>query len=104
MIEYLAGRGTVLGNYGTYGKIVLENGTFRVADTKTARQYLHERGRDQRRLRDEDRLGAQSAPRAAWRRVSSPGLQPNEAFIMGGKPVRVKYTLSEHGSGGTGKG
>ncbi len=32
-------RAKCLGPYGTYGKIILENGKFRVADAKTARSY-----------------------------------------------------------------
>ncbi|MEJ7607600.1 MAG: hypothetical protein WKF37_15350 [Bryobacteraceae bacterium] len=47
-IEYLGGRGRVLGPYGTYGKIVVENGKFRVASTRRRPGLLHEYRHHQR--------------------------------------------------------
>lgn len=92
VIDYLAGRGPVLGNYGTYGKIVLENGTFRVTDTKTARQYYMNAGV----ISADYEMKIVSVRNRQLGSVEEgfiAGLQPNEAFIMGGKPVRVKYTF-----------
>lgn len=92
VVEYLAGGGRVLGPYGTYGKILIENGTFRVTDTKTARQYYMNAGvisadYEMKIVSVRNRnLGSVEEGFIA-------GLQPNEAFIMAGKPVRVKYTF-----------
>ena len=90
IIEYLAGGGKVLGSYESYGKIVVENGTFRVAGPKVARQYYMNTGvisddyqvkvvgKGNRRLGEveESFLGA---------------LQPGDAFIMGGRCVKVRH-------------
>lgn len=92
VVEYLAGGGRVLGGYRTYGKIVIENGVFRVADRKTARQFYMNAGV----------ISADYEMKVVSVRNRSLGsieegfitsLQPNEAFIMGGKPVKVKYTF-----------
>lgn len=89
VVQYLAGYGKVLGPYGTYGKILLENGKFRVADKKTARTYYMNVGvistdYEMKVVSSRNRhLGAVEETFIA-------SLQPNEAFIMGGRPVRVK--------------
>lgn len=88
VLQYLAGSGKVLGPYGTYGKIILQNGTFRVANTKTARDYYMNAGVistdfEMKVISNRNRqLGAVEEAFIA-------SLQPNEAFIMGGKPVRL---------------
>ena len=89
VIGYLSGQGKVLGSYGTYGKIKIESGSMRVADAKTARNYYLNAGVisadfEMRVVSVRNRqLGAVEESFIA-------GLQPDEAFIMGGKPVRVK--------------
>ncbi len=91
VLEYLAGRGKVLGPYGTYGKIIFADGKFRVADKKTARTYYLNVGvistdYEMKIVSSRNRhLGAVEESFIA-------SLQPNEAFIMGGRPVRVKHT------------
>ena len=86
IVTYLAGGGRVLGSYGTYGKIVVENGRFRVASRAVARDYYMNIGtisddfqvkivtRAQRRLGEveESFLAA---------------LQPGDAFVIGGRAV-----------------
>jgi ATP-dependent helicase Lhr and Lhr-like helicase len=89
VLRYLAGQGKVLGPYGTYGKVELHNGKFRVANSKTARNYYLNVGvistdYEMKIVSVRNRhLGAVEESFIA-------GLQQNEAFIMGGKPVRVK--------------
>lgn len=89
VLEYLAGRGKVLGAYDTYGKIALNDGKFRVANRKTARDYYMNLGvisadLEMRIVSTKNRmLGAVEESFVS-------GLQPNEAFIMAGRPVRVK--------------
>jgi ATP-dependent helicase Lhr and Lhr-like helicase len=89
VIQYLAGRGKVLGPYGTYGKIVVENGKFRVADKKTARTYYMNVG-----VISSDYemkiVSARNRHLGAVEESFIASLQPNEAFIMSGRPVRVK--------------
>ncbi len=88
VLRYLAGIGKVLGSYGTYGKITLQDGKFKVANTKTARDYYMNAGVistdfEMKVISNRNRqLGAVEEAFIA-------SLQPNEAFIMGGKPVRV---------------
>ncbi len=88
VLHYLAGQGKVLGPYGTFGKIELHDGKFRVANTKTARNYYMNVGvistdYEMKIVSSRNRhLGAVEQSFIA-------GLQPNEAFIMAGKPVRV---------------
>ena len=90
VIQYLAGHGKVLGAYGTYGKIQVNEGKFRVADTKTARSYYLNVGvissdYEMKVISQRHRhLGAVEEAFIA-------SLQPNEAFVMGGKPVRIKH-------------
>ncbi len=89
VLVYLSGGGVVLGPYGTFGKITLHEGKFRVADRKTARNYYLNVGvisteHEMRVVSTRNRqLGA-----VAESFISS--LQPDEAFIIGGKAVRVK--------------
>ncbi len=89
VLHYLSGEGKVLGPYGTYGKIVLNDGKFRVATAKIARNYYLNLGvistdYEMRVISVRNRqLGAVEEAFIA-------SLQPDEAFIMGGKPVRIK--------------
>jgi ATP-dependent Lhr-like helicase len=89
ILQYLAGHGKVLGPYGTYGKIELLESTFRVANKKTAREYYMNLGvisadYEMKIVSSKNRmLGAVEETFIA-------SLQPNEAFIMAGRPMRVK--------------
>ncbi|MBV8821015.1 MAG: hypothetical protein JO022_21835, partial [Acidobacteriaceae bacterium] len=89
IIEYLAGGGKVLGGYGTYGKIIVEDNKFRVASPKVARAYYMNTGvisddfQIQIITRGNHRLGE-----VEENFLSS--LQPGEAFLIGGKPVAIK--------------
>ena len=89
ILHYLAGGGRVLGAYGTYGKILLEEGRFRVASKEVARAYYMNAGvisddfQIQVITRDNRRLGEVEENFLAT-------LQPGEAFLMGGKPVAIK--------------
>lgn len=87
---YLAGGGKVLGGYGdAYGKIILSEGKFRVASRKVSRTYYRNIGTisDDYQLkivgRGNRRLGSVEEEFIAE-------LQPGEAFIIGGKSVRVR--------------
>jgi len=89
VLRYLAGQGKVLGPYGTYGKIVLEDGKFRVAKGRTTRNYYMNVGV----ISSDVEMKVVSARHRMLGAVEESfiaSLQPNEAFIMGGKPVRVK--------------
>ncbi len=94
VVSYLSGQGKVLGPYGTFGKIMIEDGQMRVGDAKTARNYYLNAGVistdfEMRVISTRNRqLGAVEESFIA-------GLQPNEAFIMGGKPVRVTRIHSD---------
>jgi ATP-dependent Lhr-like helicase len=87
-VEYLAGGGRVLGGYDTYGKIKLHNESFEVADAKTARAYYMNAG-----VISSDYemkiVSARHRPIGSVEESFIASLQPDEAFIMGGKPVRV---------------
>jgi ATP-dependent Lhr-like helicase len=89
VLNYLAGQGKVLGPYGTYGKIELRDGKFKVANSKTARNYylnVGVIGSDvEMRI-----VSARNKHLGAVEESFIAALQPNEAFIVGGKPVRVK--------------
>ena len=89
VILYLSGQGKVLGPYGTYGKIVLDGDIFRVADAKTARSYYLNVG-----VISSDYemkiVSARFRHLGAVEEAFIASLQPNEAFVMGGRPVRVK--------------
>jgi ATP-dependent helicase Lhr and Lhr-like helicase len=89
VLLYLAGQGKVLGPYGTYGKIVLENDRFQVAKGKTTRNYYMNLGV----ISSDVEMQIVSARRRMLGAVEESfiaSLQPNEAFIIGGKPMRVK--------------
>ncbi len=89
IIHYLGGGGRVLGPYGTYGKILIEHGRFRVASQRVARAYYMNTGviSDDFKIhvvmRGNRRLGEVEENFLA-------SLQPGEAFLMGGKPVAIK--------------
>ncbi len=89
VLEYLAGGGRVLGGYGTYGKIIVENGRFRVASRTVARSYYMNIGTisDEYMVRVMLR-GSKKLGEVSEGFVGS--LQPGEAFVIGGVPVRVK--------------
>ena len=89
VLLYLAGRGKVLGPYGTYGKIILDNGKFRVANAKTARSYYMNLGVISSDV-EMKIVSSRNRMLGAVEEGFITSLQPNEAFIMGGKPVRVK--------------
>jgi ATP-dependent Lhr-like helicase len=89
VLEYLAGGGRVLGGYGTYGKIIVENGRFRVASRTVARTYYMNIGTisDEYMIRVMLR-GAKKLGEVSEGFVGS--LQPGEAFVLGGQAVRLK--------------
>ncbi len=89
VLRYLSGQGKVLGPYGTYGKIVLENGRFHVAKGKTARNYYMNLGVISSDV-EMKVVSARNRMLGAVEESFITSLQPNEAFIMGGKAVRVK--------------
>ncbi len=89
VLQYLAGHGKVLGPYGTYGKIALRGRTFHVADRKTAREYYFNIGVISADY-EMKIVSARNRMLGAVEESFIASLQPNEAFIMGGKPVRVK--------------
>ncbi|MDX2152532.1 MAG: DEAD/DEAH box helicase [Bryobacteraceae bacterium] len=89
VIEYLAGGGTVLGPYGTYGKILVEGDTFRVASKAVARAYYQNVGT----ISDDYQVKIVGRGNRKLGEVEESflsGLQPGEAFIIGGRSVRVK--------------
>jgi ATP-dependent helicase Lhr and Lhr-like helicase len=90
VVEYLAGGGPVLSNCEeAYGKITVRDGRFRVASTKVARQYYQNIGTISDAFlmrvytRHNRRLGEVEEEFITT-------LQPKEAFIIGGKAVRVE--------------
>ena len=89
VLRYLSGQGKVLGPYGTYGKIVIADSKFRVTDKKTARTYYMNVGviSTDYEMRI---VSARNRHLGAVEETFIASLQPNEAFIMGGRPVRVK--------------
>lgn len=89
VIQYLAGHGKVLGPYGTFGKIILNGNRFRVADRKTARNYYMNLGVISTDYQVKV-VSAKNRPLGDVEEVFIASLQPNEAFIMGGRPVRLK--------------
>jgi ATP-dependent Lhr-like helicase len=89
VLEYLAGHGKVLGPYGTFGKIELNEGKFRVAGKKTARAFYLNLGV----ISDDYQMKIVSARNRALGEVEEAfiaSLQPDEAFVIAGRPVRVK--------------
>lgn len=92
VLHYLAGRGKVLGGYGTlYGKILIDagTGTFRVASRRAARDYYMNIGviSDDIQVKVVNR-GNRRLGEVEEGFISS--LRPDEAFIMGGKTVKLK--------------
>jgi Lhr-like helicase len=92
VIAYLAGTGKVLGSSGAYGKIVLRDGKFRVTDQKTARQYYMNVGVISTDY-EMKIVSVRNKHSGEVEEAFIASLQPDEAFIMGGRPVRVKYTF-----------
>ncbi len=89
VIEYLSGGGKVLGPYGTYGKIVVEHGEFRVASQKVARQYYMNIGT----ISDDYKVKVVSRGNKKLGEVEEQfiaSLRPAEAFTIGGKVVAVE--------------
>lgn len=85
-IDYLAGGGKVLGPYGTYGKIIVENGTFRVASAKIAREYYMNIGT----ISDNVQMKVVNRANRQLGEVEEgflAALQPGEAFTIGGRAV-----------------
>jgi ATP-dependent Lhr-like helicase len=89
ILQYLAGHGKVLGPYGTYGKIELRDKTFRVASRKTARDYYMNLGVISADY-EMKIMSAKNRMLGAVEEAFIASLQADEAFIMGGRPVRVK--------------
>ena len=89
VVEYLAGGGKVLGPYGSFGKIVVAEGRMKVASRKVAQSYYLNIGtisddyHVQVMARGNRRLGSVEESFLA-------SLQPGEAFVIGGRSVRVK--------------
>lgn len=86
VIEYLAGGGRVLGPYGTYGKIAVENDMFRVASRQVARDYYMNIGT----ISDDFQVKIVSRANRRLGEVEEgflSALQPDEAFTIGGRAV-----------------
>lgn len=86
VIEYLAGGGRVLGPYGTYGKIVVENGAFRVASRQVARDYYMNIGT----ISDDFQIKIVNRANRRLGEVEEgflSALQPDDAFTIGGRAV-----------------
>ena len=89
VIAYLAGGGPVLGPTGRYGKIVVVDGQFRVASAKVARVYYSNIGT----ISDDSQVKVVTGKNRFLGAVEESflsSLQPGEAFILGGKTVRVQ--------------
>lgn len=89
VIEYLAGGGKVLGPYGSYGKIHLCAGKMKVASRKVAQSYYLNIGT----ISDEYHVQVMERGNRRLGSVEESflsSLQPGEAFVMGGKSVRIK--------------
>jgi len=86
VVNYLSGGGRVL---GAYGKIVVDDGMMRVASRKAAREYYTNIGaisddfQVKIMLRGRSNLGSVEEGFLAT-------LQPGEAFIIGGRSVKLK--------------
>ncbi|HYO81596.1 MAG TPA: DEAD/DEAH box helicase [Bryobacteraceae bacterium] len=86
VIDYLAGGGRVLGPYGTYGKIIVENGAFRVASRQVARDYYMNIGT----ISDDFQIKIVNKANRRMGEVEEgflSALQPDEAFTIGGRAV-----------------
>ncbi len=92
VIEYLAGGGKVLGGYGTYGKILVENDAFQVASRKIARDYYMNVGTisDDYQIKVVNRANHRIGE---VEEVFLSGLQPGEAFTIGGKAVVLERLI-----------
>jgi ATP-dependent helicase Lhr and Lhr-like helicase len=86
VLEYLAGGGKVLGGYGTFGKITIDDGHFRVASNRVARDYYMNVGT----ISDEFQIKVVTRANRKLGEVEEgflASLRPDEAFIMGGRSV-----------------
>ncbi len=91
VLRYLAGLGKVASGYGAlYGKILIEGDAFRVASRRVARDYYMNIGviSDDIQVRVVGR-GNRRLGEVEEGFISS--LRPDEAFIMGGKTVKLKH-------------
>ncbi len=89
VIDYLAGGGPVLGPYGTYGKILVADGQFKVASPKIARAYYQNLGT----ISDDFQVKIIARGNRKLGEVEEDflaSLQPGEAFVIGGRSVRVR--------------
>ncbi len=89
VLDYLAGGGRVLGGYGTYGKVVVENGRFRVAGRKVARAYYSAIGA----ISNDVQIRVVAKNRRRLGQVEESfltSLRPGEGFVIGGQAVKLK--------------
>ena len=89
VLEYLAGRGRVMSGYGeTFGRIVRNAGTFRVSSKRTSQRYYRNIGT----ISDDYQVKIVAKNRHLGRVEESfvASLQPGEAFVIGGRSVRIK--------------
>lgn len=92
VIVYLAGGGRVLGSYGTYGKILVNEDSFRVADRKVARTFYMNAGV----ISDDFQMKIVSRGNRRLGEVEEnfiSALKPGEAFVIAGRSVKVKTVL-----------
>lgn len=93
VLDYLAGGGRVLGPYGTFGKVIIENNRFRVASRKVARNYYLNVGT----ISDDFQVKVLARGNRHLGSVEEgflTGLRPGEGFVIGGKAV-VLETLHQ---------
>jgi ATP-dependent Lhr-like helicase len=86
VLDYLAGGGSVLSAYEAYGKIILANGRFQVASRRVARDYYMNIGT----ISDDFQVKIVNRANRRLGEVEEgflAALQPDEAFIIGGKAV-----------------
>jgi ATP-dependent Lhr-like helicase len=89
VLEYLEGKGRVLSNYPAYGKVVVEDGRFRVSSKKTARDYYVNIGC----ISDAYQIRVLSRGNRKLGEVEEgflASLRQGEAFVIAGKAVKVK--------------
>jgi ATP-dependent Lhr-like helicase len=90
VLAFLAGSGRVLSGYGgTYGRIVLENGVFRAASRQSAQRYYRNIGT----ISDDYQVKVIGRGNRQLGRVEESflaELAPGEAFVLGGRSVRVR--------------
>ena len=89
IVEYLAGGGTVLAPYGTFGKIMVADGRMKVASRKVAQSYYLNIGT----ISDDYHVQVITQRNRRLGSVEESflsSLQPGEAFVIGGRSVRVK--------------